>query len=92
MYVCIVYTIIIRYNSYCCILIGLKSTSYLVEKLAKELEQEQEELSKRLQKQKEEATLKLKQVSSFVTYHAHRCSHLIPTYICIDSVIWTMRS
>ena len=63
----------IRYNSYCGI--GLKSTSYLVEKLAKELEQEQEELSRRLQKQKEEATLKLKQVRSFVP------SHLIYSHI-----------
>lgn len=41
---------------------GLKSSSFLVEKLAKELEAEQESLSRKLQKQKEEATLRLKQV------------------------------
>jgi hypothetical protein len=45
-------------------MVGFSTTSHLVEKLAKELEQEQEELSKRLQRQKEEATLKLKQVRS----------------------------
>ena len=51
---------------YCCV--GLRSTSYLVEKLEKQLEQEQEELSRRLQKQKEEATMKLKQVRLLVAY------------------------